>query len=172
MIPFTSNLGINLYRGNNDIKIGDWGTDEMINEIRAKDGNPEMELNEVYLNHAKSFMISNPGKVLEMAAVKIYYLLLFNPDNSRSGNIFYVISVLFYLIFFIAGLIVTRSIKKFKYYYMFFIYFIIIISIFFPMARYQTMMRILMVPFCAAAVYKLFEYLSIKKIPLLRAGKK
>jgi len=128
-----------------------------------RDNSFEINMNRIYENKAYNFIKNNPVKFIENAAIKFGYFWLFNWNEKRTNNFLYIISTLFLLISFIYGLIKSFSWKKYSYFYLFFIYSTLIAVIFFPMLRYQTMMKIMMVPFCAYGI-EVFYNLMIKKL--------
>ncbi|MBZ0198553.1 MAG: glycosyltransferase family 39 protein [Ignavibacteriaceae bacterium] len=148
---FSTGAGINLYRGNNKLEIGAWGDDEVFKKLKTFEGEHfEIKMNDFYTNEAVSFIKSNPAKFVTNIFRKFYSFWGITPDGKVVNSIFQ-FSWFLVLISFLYGVLKAYSWQKFKYYYMFFILSTVITLIFFPMPRYQTMMKILMFPFCGYA---------------------
>ncbi|MGB8318108.1 MAG: glycosyltransferase family 39 protein [Ignavibacteriaceae bacterium] len=164
-ILFTTSYGLNLYRGNNPYSIGAWGDKEIYNEINnlERDDSFEINMNRIYENKAYNFIKNNPLKFVENTALKFEYFWIFNSNEKRANNFLYIIPTIFLLISFIYGSIKSFSWKKYNLFYLFFIYSSLIAVIFFPMLRYQTMMKIMILPFCAYGI-EMFYNSVIKKL--------
>ena len=158
-VPLTTSFGLNLYRGNNPIDIGYWGDEKIINNIKGDDSF-ELNMNGAYKDSALSFIKNNPLGVIKNAGTKFVDFWFFNLSDKRTNNMLYLLPSIFILIFFIIGLIKSFSWEKYKYFYMFFIYSTLIVLIFFPMIRYQTMMKIMMIPFSSFGIENVFGILS------------
>ena len=154
-IPLTTNSGFNLYRGNNTIGIGDWGTEEINSKIILLSKNSPIEIaqNEVCKNEAIRFLINNPGKVFKNAVIKIFDLWILNIDDNRSLVFLQIVISVVFDFLFLLGFIKSFNITIYKLEYGYFLYSTIIAVAFFVLPRYQTMLHILMVPFCAYGLY-------------------
>ncbi len=158
-IPLTTSFGLNLYRGNNPYNIGDWGDEYIIRKIIAnKNDSFEIKMNQIYEDAAFSYMIKNPFSTLNNWIKKLFHFWVIDIEEPREMNIFYLIPAFSILLFFIYGLVKRFSWDRYQYFYLFFIYSSLIIVFFFPMLRYQTMMKIAMVPFCAYGISRLNNY--------------
>jgi hypothetical protein len=154
IIPFTTNLGQNLYRGNNASDVGWWGEEIMIEKTKKlpRDNSFEIHYNEMYLERAISYIKENPLKFLENGFRKQFELWVFNLSDPRALNVLYLATSIFILLFFSIGLIKTFDVSKHKFIYLFFLHGIVIAAIFFALPRYQTMMKVLMLPFTAVGI--------------------
>lgn len=163
VVPLSTSFGLNLFRGNNAEGIGSWGDDETEAKI-SKLGmdNLELEVNKIYQEKAVFFIQENPGKVLKNAFVKLFYFWVYYPNDQRSLHVIYVIPSLLLLLFFILGIVYSFDWKKHLFIYLFFIFSSLVVVIFFPMARYQTMMKIAMIPFCAYGLNKIVDFFALK----------
>ena len=161
IIPFTTNFGQNLYRGNNASDVGWWGEEIMIEKIKKlpRDNSFEIHSNGMYLERAISYVKENPLKFVENGFRKQFELWIFNLSDPRALNVLYLAPSIFILLFFSIGLIKTFDVSKHKFIYLFFLHGIVIAAIFFALPRYQTMMKILMIPFTAAGL--IFTYNSL-----------
>ncbi len=153
LIPFTTSSGLNFYRGNNPDEIGDWGDLQWINNFEAKGKEDiEIKLMDTYKEKAFEYIKANPIKVIKDSLIKLFDFWVINPGDKRSLNLFYLIPSLLIFALFIIGIYLSFDIYKFRFLYLFFICSTIVIIIFFPMPRYQTMMKILMIPFSAYGI--------------------
>ena len=164
-IPFTTSSGLNLYRGNNPVKIGNWGEEEFINEIRKhSDGrNFEIVYNSYYKEKAVSFISDNPEQVLIYSFQKVFNLWIFDTDDTKSMNLFYVIPSLTIILFSIFGIIRSWDTDKFLFFYLLLFSTTISSVIFFPLPRHQIMMKIILIPFCAFYVNHLISIFAKSK---------
>lgn len=163
VVPISTSFGLNFYRGNNQYGIGAWTNNDIEKEVNSlsKD-NLEIEMSKYYLKDAVSFIEKNPYVVIKNLFLKIFYFWFYYPMDKRTLNLFYLIPSLIVLIFFVFGIMKSFNWKRYDIIYLFFIFSSIIALIFFPMVRYQTMMKIAMVPFCSFGMYKFYE-LNLRK---------
>ncbi len=158
IIPLTTSLGLNIYRGNNPYDIGTWGNQKIFDELNAnKNDNFEIKMNQIYEKNAFAFIIRKPIQTLYNSGKKLIYYWSVNLNWPRERNIIYLISTFFLLLSFIYGFIKSFSYEKYKYFYLFLIYSSIIVAVFFPLPRYQTMMRIALIPFCGFGISYLID---------------
>ena len=78
IIPFTTSVGLNLYRGNNPLSIGEWGDEkifESLNKIKTKE--IEIAMNEIYMDQVIKYVKQNPIPVLKNCVNKGSLLLDF-----------------------------------------------------------------------------------------------
>jgi len=150
-VPLTTNLGQNLYRGNNPSDVGGWGEESVFEEIKElpRDRFFEVHLNEFYLNKAITYIKDHPLNFFTNMFRKQFELWLFNLNDTRVNNFFYLSTTILILLLFLVGVLRSYDILKFKYFYLYFLYFIFLSAIFFTLPRYQTMMKVLMLPFAA-----------------------
>ena len=153
IIPFTTSAGLNLYRGHNPYNIGNWGDDNIYAQLYSirNDSDYEIKMNDLYMQETFKSIVENPENEIVYPLIKFYHLWIVNPNEERTSNLFYLIPWIIILTFSIIGLIISASWKTHKYSYLFFIYFILVVVIFFALPRYQTMMKIALVPFAAYA---------------------
>lgn len=89
IVPFTINLGINLYRGNNSQEIGNWGTDQTLEKIKKRKHQPiEIAINEEYKQETMNILSKNPFIELKNILKKFIYFVTYNPNDSRTDSIF------------------------------------------------------------------------------------
>jgi hypothetical protein len=151
LVPTTTSVGLNLYRGNNPLEIGSWGDQQIVAEIGRlpRDAAFETQVNNIYLDHAVKFMMENPGKVVILWFEKISDLWLVNlhDPTGRSSNPLLMILSLLLFGGFLGGVVSSWSLGRHLYSFLFFGYSTFIAMVFFVLPRYQTMMRIAMLPF-------------------------
>jgi hypothetical protein len=152
-IPTTTNSGVNLYRGHNPVGPGLWGvsgTDSVL--MKYKDTkNFELMLNKTYSDAAINFITNNPQITIINSFKKVFYLWLFNPDDPRSFQPLYIAPWIFLLLTSILGLKKTFNTSKYKYVYTLLILQTIMSILFFAIPRYQTMLKIILIPFASYA---------------------
>jgi 4-amino-4-deoxy-L-arabinose transferase-like glycosyltransferase len=158
-IPLTTSGGLNFYRGNNAEGLGSWGNDLTNKEIIdiKRDNRFEINLNRVYLDNALIYIENNPGPAIRDMYVKIYHLWVIDTSDNRSYLWTYIIPSIFILVFFILGFLKSYSWESYRYVYLFFISSTIIAAVFFTLPRYQTMMKILIIPFAAYGIEMLVK---------------
>lgn len=164
IIPITTSSGLNLYRGHNPYDIGEWGDDSLFAQIRSvrNEEDFEVKMNDIYLESAFTSIKENPDKEIVYLFIKLYNLWIINVSDNRTFNIFYLIPWVVLLLFSVYGLFKSGSWDVHKFSYLYFIFFSIVVIIFFALPRYQTMMKIALVPFAAAGV-EIFYY-KVKNI--------
>ena len=158
-VPIATNFGQNLYRGNNASDIGWWGEEIMIEKIKElpRDKSFEVHLNHLYFTRAINYITENPLKFVSNSFRKQFELWVFNLNDPRSSLLIYLIPTIIILVFFILGILKNINFSKFNLFYLFFLQAIIISAIFFALPRYQTMMKVLMLPFAGIGILFLFD---------------
>ena len=164
VIPLTTSSGLNLYRGHNPYDIGVWGDDSLFAQIRSVRNAEDFEvkMNNIYLESAFTSIKENPDKEIVYPFIKLYNLWIINTSDNRTFNIIYLIPWVVFLLFSVYGLFNSGQWKVHKFSYLYFIFFSIVAIIFFALPRYQTMMKIALVPFAALGVEMLYN--KLKKI--------
>jgi hypothetical protein len=160
----TTSSGLNFYRGHNPYRPGVWG-DEKIEDYTKKyknEPNYELKMSNFLSELGLKNIRENPKEEIKNTFVKIFQFWIINPDDKRTGNIFYLVPWLIILTLSIIGLYKSCSWKKYKYVYLFILYHTIIAILFFALPRYQTMMKIALIPFAAYGIDLLYSSLFIK----------
>jgi 4-amino-4-deoxy-L-arabinose transferase-like glycosyltransferase len=163
VVPFTTSGGVNLYRGHNPYAVGVWGDSTVFNRISSfrNEDNFEVLANNFYLKSAINSIIENPIDEASYTFIKLFNLWILSPNDNRTYNIYYLIPWFILLPLFVYGLIKSASWKTHNYSYLFFIFFCAVVVIFFALPRYQTMMKIVLIPFAAYGIENF--YMRIKK---------
>jgi 4-amino-4-deoxy-L-arabinose transferase-like glycosyltransferase len=163
-IPLTTSGGLNLYRGHNLENPGIWADDKidvLLKEIKISE-RFELDLNELYNKQAWTSIkqIGFYGEV-KLAAQKLFHLWIFYPEDKKSTNLFYLLPWLILLTLSLIGIFKTIDLSKYVILYAFYFYHSILAVAFFALPRYQTMMKITLIPFAAFSIYNFWN--SIKK---------
>lgn len=164
-IPLTTSGGLNFYRGNNAEGLGSWGNEITNKEIinLKRDKNFELNLNRLYLTNAFIYIKNNPGPTIQDMFVKIYHLWVIDISDARSYLWTYIAPTILILVLFIYGFFISFSWRRNDYIYLFFIYSTIIAAIFFTLPRYQTMMKIMLIPFAAYGMETIIKKIKPNK---------
>ncbi len=163
-IPATTNSGINLYRGHNPIGTAHWGVpgaDKVITQNK-NNRNIEIVLNRLNRDAAIDFIRNNPKETIINSFKKLFYLWLYNPNDPRSLHPLYIIPWMILLITSTFGLIKTFNSDKYKYIYTIIILQTIISILFFAIPRYQTMLKVVLLPFSAFTIYLFIDFIKIR----------
>jgi hypothetical protein len=163
-VPLTTNAGFNFYRGHNVMGPGSWGDGF---ELFVQPGvQYEVEVNRIFMNRGLQYVWEHPIEDMFGNLKKVLYLWVIDLTDPRSGYFTYWFPWVCMLITAFIGLKVSRWPNRFKFEYAFFIYFTLIAFIFFTLPRYQTLMKIMLIPFAAKGV----EYLWHKFKPERRVN--
>lgn len=151
-VPLTTSVGLNLYRGNNEDEIGAWGNATTNEQVKTLTRNEqfEIEYNAMFLKSTIDYITANPITVAQSIPVKLFDLWIFNRHSERNNWYYNIYSLLFSALFFIG--VIRSATPKHIFLYLFFVYFSVVVSVFFCLPRYQTMMRIGMIPFVAIGI--------------------
>ena len=159
LVPMTTNFGQNLYRGNNSSDVGWWGEEIMIEKVKElpREKSFEIHMNQLYLNRAINYIKDNPVRFVSNGFRKQFELWVFNLTDTRAKLLIYLIPTISIFCLFIIGIIRTFNLSKYKYFYLFFLQTTILSAIFFSLPRYQTMMKVLMLPFAVIGMFYLVD---------------
>ncbi|MBS4034063.1 MAG: glycosyltransferase family 39 protein [Ignavibacterium sp.] len=154
VILSTTSAGLNFYRGHNQFKIGDWKDPYTENEIKKiiKYDNYELKANSLYFSEAIKSIKQNPFQEIKNSVIKISQLWIFNIDNKHLRNPLYIFPWLLILVFALTGLIKYYDWNRYEEFYLFLISTTIVAVLFFVIPRYQTMFKIIILPFAAHSV--------------------
>jgi 4-amino-4-deoxy-L-arabinose transferase-like glycosyltransferase len=160
----STSTGLNLFRGHNEHFIGYWGDEKLERELAEFQNNPnyEYQANRIYSNKAIHFILNHPQEELQYSFQKLFHLWVFNQDDIRTGNLFYKLPALLILFAFLLGLSSSYSIKKYNFFYLYFLYFSLLSVAFFVLPRYQTMLKVLLIPFAAYGIIQLWNFIKVK----------
>lgn len=164
-IPLTTNSGMNLYRGHNLEKSGGWPTplDTLLSQKIIQNSTFEYALNQMYLKDAWYIIKQYPQNEIGLMFKKFVQFWLFDWEDNRAKSLLYLIPWMCILAMGIVGILANYNWQIFKYEYVFFICSTLTVIIFFPLLRYQTMMKFMLLPFAADGL-RLTYHLFKKKI--------
>ena len=170
-VPLTTGFGLNLYRGHNPYHIGASDSDTVAAALReVHDDRYELVMSREYQRLAFAYIKEHPGKVVSNSFVKFFWFFSYVPFYPESAHPLYLIPTVLLFLFGLYGLILTASWSRFQYFYLFFIASIAVVILFFPLPRYQTMMKILQLPFAAYGMLVLYARFRKKERPKLGDG--
>ncbi len=148
-VPFTTSGGLNFFRGHNAEGHGAW-EDSTLAAQRAgipMDRNYEATLDRLYWNQALEHVRHEPGSEIGLAAGKIRNLWWLNPDEPRSTSWLYVVPWVGVLGLSAAGWYSARPLRNHLPSLIFLGVSTLVSVAFFVLPRYQTMMKIALLPF-------------------------
>jgi hypothetical protein len=165
-IPLTTNSGLNFYRGHCEFPSyqinKESNLEKQIVELKTYK-NFEQLANKMYMKKGLDYAKNNPLKEFIKGFSNVFYLWTFVPEDKRSSHPLYLIPWFVLLLFSIIGIVKTFSIEKFIFVYLFLIYHSTLAFVLFPLPRYQTLMKVALIPFAAYGVVYIFDKL-IKKL--------
>ena len=165
-VPFSTSGGLNLFRGHNEVKLGAWGDETTIKQVAEIVSGPkyELDLNRVYFNRALQFISAHPGAEVLNSVKKAGQFWLFNPDEERALTPWYLFPWIILLAAGLAGAIVGGSWRHHSITLLFLVYSTVVVLVFFALPRYQTMMKIAIVPFAALGFEYLFHNVAHRQV--------
>jgi hypothetical protein len=167
-VPFTTSSGLNLFRGNNSEEIGTWGnitTKEQESNL-SKNERYEIVRNNLFISNVMEYAKKHPLEIIKNIPVKLFDLWGYDRHSNRSNILYSIYSVIFSFLFFVG---LTNSFSKHHIpLYLFFICFSLVVALFFSLPRYQTMLRVGMIPFASHGIVILQEILKKKSFYLMR----
>jgi len=161
-VPFSTSGGLNLFRGHNEVNLGAWGDETTITQVAEIPSGPkyELDLNRVYFNRAIQFISGHPGAEVLNSVRKAGQFWFFNPDEDRALTPWYLFPWIILLAAGLTGAIAGGSWRRHGITLLFLGYSTLVVLVFFVLPRYQTMMKIAIVPFAAIGFERLFLALS------------
>jgi hypothetical protein len=165
-IPMTTSSGLNLYRGNNPIRPGIWADDSIAAELLQfrSDRNYELHANDLYISRALHYISQNPGTTTINSLEKIIHLWGIYYYDARTFSPLYLMPWLLLLTFSVFGLFRLKDKTNIRILLWFLLYHTIWAAVFFALIRYQTMMKIALIPIAAFGINQLIESLIKKKV--------
>jgi 4-amino-4-deoxy-L-arabinose transferase-like glycosyltransferase len=169
-VPLSTSFGVNFYRGHNPYAVGVWADDGIAQELKKFENDPKFEqrMNVLMFRHGIKSIKDNPGRDVIVSLEKIIQLWLINYSDPRVFHTLYLIPALILFILFVIGFYKFYSWEKHKYLLLFFIYFTLTIFIFFSLPRYQSMMKIAMLPFTAEGLMFLWKKIKSPIKPIIQ----
>ncbi|MCC6396699.1 MAG: glycosyltransferase family 39 protein [Bacteroidetes bacterium] len=159
VVPMTTSGGLNLFRGHNDDEHGAW-TDSVV-EARKRaiplDAHYEPGVDRILRERVGEIVMGDPGAEVARTAEKLLYLWLFNPSQDRAINLFYLLPWLLMLGLTAYGIAVTGPPARHVPTFLFLAYSTALAVLFFVLPRYQTMMKVALIPFVAVGLVRLWR---------------
>lgn len=164
-VPMTTSGGQNFYRGHNPYRPGVWCDDEIVESIKnlQADKKYEPRLSRMYYRYAFKCIEAAPIDEISRSAEKLFHLFFFNPYDKRSGNLAYLLPWGLLIIAAAYGVGKSGKIGENKHLFIFLVYHSVLAIVFFAIPRYQTMMKIILIPYAAYAVDLLKNRLIVLK---------
>lgn len=157
-IPFSTTGGLNLFRGNNEIIVGGWhnfNTLEKIHSFNGDTNNIELFLNRMYNKEAITYITDDYSLSSMNFVKKFLYFWFLNPIEESALSPIYYVPWLLMLTLAILGFVKSRKIPTIVAHII--LFHSLLAIVFIPLLRYQTMMKIILIPFVAFGVIKLLK---------------
>jgi 4-amino-4-deoxy-L-arabinose transferase-like glycosyltransferase len=163
-IPFTTNGGLNFFRGHNDLQLGTFADDVIIQGLRdlpqGREFEPEMS--RLYISRAFQYIAEEPSHELAHDAEKFLQLWFWNSDDPRSANPLYRVPWLILLGAGGFGMVRTKAWSRHRILVLYLVCATTVAILFFVLPRYQTMMKVALLPFAGAGVVSVWDTLKRK----------
>ncbi|MGE3799619.1 MAG: hypothetical protein AB7H80_01215 [Candidatus Kapaibacterium sp.] len=167
-VPLTTGFGLNLYRGHNPHYVGNFGFDEVAGALKdVRSDQYEVVMSKEYQKLAVAYIKEHPGEVASNSILKFFWFFSYIPFYPESGNLLYLLPTIGLFLLSLYGVIRTFSWRRFWHFYLFFLTSTVVVVLFFPLPRYQTMMKILQLPFAAYGLLLLLSIWRKKERPEL-----
>ena len=157
-IPTSTTGGLNLFRGNNNVIIGGWHNFETLDKVRSYNGDKDMielYLSEMYKEEAITYITEDFGRTTLNFGKKFFFFWILNPNEEESISIIYIIPWFILLSLSVVGFYKIKD--KNSLIKLYFIYHTTLAVVFIPLLRYQTMMKVMLIPFAAYGIYQLLN---------------
>ena len=163
LVLTTTSGGLNFYRGHNPYYTGFWCDDEIEQEILKLKGveNLELRLSEMYRGKAWEAMREDPAGELLNNVEKVVQLWSLAYYDKRSFRLEYLLPSALLFVLFYYGML--RGGKKNGTLILFYTYHTILVLVFFMIVRYQSMMKVMLVPVAAVGVELILEKMRRKR---------
>lgn len=155
-IPLTTSSGINLYRGHNVDGTGNWGWSKHVYPHTAYlcgDHNFEIRFSSLYTDLAKAYIMENKVTTLKQSLHNLYELWWLPDTDSRARSVLYMGPWLLILICSIPVLWSKRKETSICYVLVYLLSCSLVAMLFFVLPRYQTLMKIALLPFAAIGLH-------------------
>ncbi len=154
---FTTNMGVNLYRGHNPEGVGNWGAQhtDLFLKLQQESGDLfELNFNKAWQQMAVEFIKNNPTLTLKSSVMKIGQFWVFDWTDERSWHVLYLLPWLVVLALGIAG--VWQFGMRLEHFLLFASY-TFIVMVFFAQIRYQAIVKPVFLIYAAAGLSWLIE---------------
>lgn len=153
-MPFTTSTGLNLYRGHNPEGENTWPEvkDQKKYQKLIHESNIGIKVDAMFREDALLAIKGNPKNEIKNIFLKIYKFWIIDWEDTRTHSPLYWLPWFVLFVLSIIGVYISWDWQKFKFEYIFFCYSTFIILVFFPLPRYQTMMKFMLIPFAAYGI--------------------
>lgn len=150
-VALTTSGGLNLFRGHNPEGRSAWSDDTLDARLAMvpMDSAYEPTVDALYRQRVREIVAADPWAEPGRAAWNVMCLWLVDPADKRSGSMLYVLPWLALLGAFLWGVLRVRPLRNHIPLLMVLAYTTALAAIFFVLPRYQTMMKVILVPFAA-----------------------
>lgn len=158
VVPMTTSGGLNLFRGHNPEGRGAW-SDEVVDSRKQSvplDSAYELSIDGIYRTRVWENVKASPGREVVSALQKVLYLWLADPEEPRALHPLYLVPWAVILAAFVYGIRVSGPAGRHLPIYTYLGYTTLIAALFFVLPRYQTMMKVALIPMAAAGVRELW----------------
>lgn len=156
-VPLTTSGGMNFFRGHNEEGSTAW-SDEAIGRQAARlpfDRHYEVEMNNLFFQGSFQYIRDHTLQDFVHAGQKLLRFWIITPEDRRSGAALYVVPWLILLTLGIVGMVRLRAWASHRPEWIFLLCYTIVAVSFFVLPRYQTMMKVAIIPFAGSAVFSL-----------------
>lgn len=153
-VLLTTSGGLNLFRGHNPEGRSAWSDDVLDARLAAVpvDSAYEPTVDALYRGRVAELISSDPWAEPGRAAAKVFSLWFVDPGDQRAGNLIYVVPWGILLVAFLWGVSRMRPVGEYLPVFMVLAYSTVLAALFFVLPRYQTMMKVMIVPFAAVGL--------------------
>ncbi len=153
-VPLTTSGGLNFYRGHNPYALGTWSDariDDAVQQLPF-DRQIELRLDSLYKAEAMQAISGRASQELEGTVLKLVQLYVYDSNDARSGNALYWIPSVLIGVSALIGLFFIRGLRpRFGRETLLYIAVSSLTTMmFFCLPRYQSMLRIMLLPYAAA----------------------
>jgi 4-amino-4-deoxy-L-arabinose transferase-like glycosyltransferase len=160
-IPFTTSAGLNFFRGHNDLQLGTFADDAIIQGIRdlPPGSKFEPEMSRLYFRRAYEYIAADPAQELANAPAKLLQLWFRDANDPRSTSILYLVPWLIILASVVLGISRITSRRRHSILFLYLVCATAVAVVFFVLPRYQTMMKVALLPFASVGVLSVWDSL-------------
>jgi hypothetical protein len=156
LIPLSTSSGINLYRGHNEDGTGSWGWSKHVYPHTAYlcgDDNFEIRFSSLYADLAKAYIMENKLSSIKQSFKNLYDLWWLPDTDARARSVLYIGPWLLLLLCSIPVLWIRKKDMAIRYVLLYLLSCSLVAMLFFVLPRYQTLMKISLLPFAAIGLH-------------------
>ena len=163
-IPFTTSGGLNFFRGHNSLELGTFADDAILQGFSGlpRGSGFEPELSRLYFRRACVYIGAEPAEEFVRTAKKLMQLWIRDSSDPRSMSFLYLIPWLFVLAGAVTGVVRGAAWRRHRILILYLVCASAVAVVFLVLPRYQTMMKVALVPFTAMGVISVWDMLRPK----------